>query len=358
MYNGQERRKYGRIELTKRKDKKIVTPYIARFRVKQYEDQEMSFPDWNIVAVKNLSAGGMLFDYNKNLELDSLLDLKIDFFKSIPSINCIGRVVRIEEPMPNSMSRIAVKFTEIDEKEKEMINTTVEAILRKETKKKNFYLEKLEKLKNAMARKVTRSTGIKKEFLKTKNVCRVTFSFPKKVTPYAKGVSIVCDFNNWDIHANPMKKVVVVVRIEEPMPNSMSSIAAKFTEIDEKEKEMINTTVEATLRKETKKMNFYLEKLEKMKDMMTRGVTMEETRLELEQAKHEELEKTRLEQEQAKHEELEKTRLEREQAKHEELEKTRLEREQAKHEELEKIRREQEQAKDDELEKIKAIFRR
>jgi hypothetical protein len=63
-------------------------------------------------------------------------------------------------------------------------------------------------------------------------------------------VAIVGDFNNWDIHANPMKKVVVVVRIEEPMPNSMSRIAAKFTEIDEKEKEMINTTVEAILRKQ------------------------------------------------------------------------------------------------------------
>jgi len=173
MYNVTEKRKYKRIELTKRKDKKIVPPYITRFRVKQYEGQEISSPDWDIVAVKNLSAGGMVYTYNKgynkNLELDSLLDLKINFFKSIPSINCIGRVVRIEEPMPmtNSMSRIAAKFTEIDEQEREMINTTVEAILRREAEKKdfyseilekimkNFYFEKLEKIINAMARKVT-----------------------------------------------------------------------------------------------------------------------------------------------------------------------------------------------------------
>ncbi len=130
----EEKRKYKRIELTKRKYKKIVPPYITRFRVKQYEGQEISSPDWDIVSVKNLSAGGMVYDYNKdynkNLELDSLLDLKIDFFKSIPVINCFGRVVRIEEPMPNSMSRIVTKFTEIDEKEKEMINTTVEEIMK------------------------------------------------------------------------------------------------------------------------------------------------------------------------------------------------------------------------------------
>jgi hypothetical protein len=247
MYNDTEKREYERLELEKMKHKKIVTPYIARFRVKQYEDQEMSSPDWSIVAVKNLSAGGMLFKHNKNLGQGSLLDLRIDFFKSIPTINCVGKVTRIEEFQSllmqkgqslNFMFRIAAKFTEIDEQEKELINTTVEKILGKEAKKKNFYLEKLEKMKNAMARRVaiaeakqensttlqtknitketvekkslpekaTRSIGIKKEFLKTKNVCRVTFRLPKAAAPDAKRVCIAGDFNNWDIHANPMKK--------------------------------------------------------------------------------------------------------------------------------------------------------
>jgi hypothetical protein len=244
----EEKRKYERIELAKKNYKKIVTPYIAKFRVKQYEDQEMSSPDWDIVAVKNLSAGGMLFQHSKNLGLGLLLDLRIDLFKSIPTINCVGKVTRIEQPQPlliqegeslNFMFRIAAKFTEIDEQEKELINTTVENILGKEAKKKNFYLEKLEKMKNAMARRVaiaeakqedsktlqtknitkktvwkkslpekatTGSIGIKKRFLKTKNVCRVTFSLPKAAAPDSKSVYIVGDFNNWDIHANPMKK--------------------------------------------------------------------------------------------------------------------------------------------------------
>ncbi len=118
MYNDTEKRRYKRIELTKRKDKTIVSPYIARFRVGQYEGQKISSPDWDIATVKNLSAGGMVYDYHKNLELDSLLDLKIDFFKSIPVINCFGRVVRIEEPQPNSRFRIAAKFIEIDEQER------------------------------------------------------------------------------------------------------------------------------------------------------------------------------------------------------------------------------------------------
>ncbi len=128
MYKGQERRKYKRIELAKRKNKKIVPPYIARFRVKQYEGQEMSSPDWDMVPV-NLSAGGMLFDYNKNLELDSLLDLKIDIPKYTPTINCVGKVIRIEELQLASKFRIEIKFTDIGEQEKELISKAIEEIL-------------------------------------------------------------------------------------------------------------------------------------------------------------------------------------------------------------------------------------
>jgi hypothetical protein len=222
MYDNTEKRKYERIDIS----------YTTRFRIKQYEGREMFSPDRNIIAVKNLSAGGMLFDYNKNLGFDSLLDLKIDFFKSIPAINCIGRVVRIEERQSDSMFRIATEFTEISEQEKETINTTVEENLRKEAKTRDCYLEKLEKMIEAMTRSAAReevkqensttlkiidamtrgaakkeairSTGIKKEFIKSKNVCRVTFNLPRDAAPDAKSVYIVGDFNNWDIHADPI----------------------------------------------------------------------------------------------------------------------------------------------------------
>ena len=47
---------------------------------------------------------------------------------------------------------------------------------------------------------------VEKKFLETKKTCRITFRLPKVAAPDAKSVSIVGDFNNWDIHANPMKK--------------------------------------------------------------------------------------------------------------------------------------------------------
>ncbi|MBE2271001.1 MAG: isoamylase early set domain-containing protein [Anaerolinea sp.] len=45
---------------------------------------------------------------------------------------------------------------------------------------------------------------LKKQYLKTKNVCKVTFSLPAAVQ--GETVYIVGDFNNWDEKAMPMKR--------------------------------------------------------------------------------------------------------------------------------------------------------
>jgi 1,4-alpha-glucan branching enzyme len=49
--------------------------------------------------------------------------------------------------------------------------------------------------------------GIKKEYLKSKKVCKVTFRLPRIAAPGASSVFIVGDFNEWNIYANPMKKL-------------------------------------------------------------------------------------------------------------------------------------------------------
>ncbi len=48
--------------------------------------------------------------------------------------------------------------------------------------------------------------GIKKEYLKSKNVCRTTFKLPKTAVSDAGRVCVVGDFNDWNSSANPMKK--------------------------------------------------------------------------------------------------------------------------------------------------------
>ena len=44
---------------------------------------------------------------------------------------------------------------------------------------------------------------LKKTYSKSKEKCKVTFSFPEN---NAKNVCVVGDFNEWDVNATPMKK--------------------------------------------------------------------------------------------------------------------------------------------------------
>lgn len=49
--------------------------------------------------------------------------------------------------------------------------------------------------------------SLKKQFLKSKSVCKVTFRVPATAAKDANSITIVGDFNNWDIYATPMKKL-------------------------------------------------------------------------------------------------------------------------------------------------------
>jgi hypothetical protein len=160
MENFIDQKKCKRLKLDKRKYIEISTPCIARFRIKQYEGQKMSSSEWNIVAVKDLSAGGIMFNYYKtNLGFGSVLELQIDFIRSKPTINCIGRVVRIADARVNSMFHIAIEFIEINDLDREIINTTVEAILKREAKQR-AYLDRQKKIKSTLAKMVPRMSDV------------------------------------------------------------------------------------------------------------------------------------------------------------------------------------------------------
>jgi len=49
--------------------------------------------------------------------------------------------------------------------------------------------------------------GIKKQYLKNRSACKVTFKLPKEAAPDAHKVSIVGDFNNWEGGAAVMKRL-------------------------------------------------------------------------------------------------------------------------------------------------------
>lgn len=116
MYNGQERRKHKRIE----------KPYKSTFRVINFKNPDMPPAGLDIVDLKDISAGGVSFNYSENLGIDSFLDLKIYMPASTRPLHCIGKVIRVEQLQPDSKFRIATEFAEISEQEKEMINKAAE----------------------------------------------------------------------------------------------------------------------------------------------------------------------------------------------------------------------------------------
>ena len=47
--------------------------------------------------------------------------------------------------------------------------------------------------------------SLKKQFLKSKPVCKVTFRLSRAAAKAAKTIHVVGEFNNWDVYATPMK---------------------------------------------------------------------------------------------------------------------------------------------------------
>lgn len=49
--------------------------------------------------------------------------------------------------------------------------------------------------------------SIKKRYLKSKPICKCTFTLPKDAAPKAESVTLVGDFNNWSRESTPMKRL-------------------------------------------------------------------------------------------------------------------------------------------------------
>ena len=63
--------------------------------------------------------------------------------------------------------------------------------------------------------------SLKKQYLKTKPICKVTFRVSKKASQSAQRINLVGDFNNWSIIETPMKHLkngefTVTVDLETP----------------------------------------------------------------------------------------------------------------------------------------------
>ena len=118
MYAGVERRKY----------KRIRKNFMARFQIQDGGGDDAWSEDWNMVTMRNLGAGGGLFNYNRKLKTDSLLHLKINFPLTREPIDCVGKVTRVEDTMRSIIFRIAVAFMEVSDRQKRVLNESAEEL--------------------------------------------------------------------------------------------------------------------------------------------------------------------------------------------------------------------------------------
>ncbi len=102
---------------------------MVRLRIKHHEGLKSSSAGWDRVVLKDLSIGGVLFSYNKNLKIGTLLDLKLDVSPNTSTMICVGRVIRIEQSQLNSTFHVAIEFEDIGEQAKKLINKIAEKII-------------------------------------------------------------------------------------------------------------------------------------------------------------------------------------------------------------------------------------
>lgn len=103
----------------KRQHKRMRKPLTVKYRVISEDGNS----EWGLGAVLNIGAGGMLFYHSDPVKKEDILELQFTI-ENTP-VDCKGRVVR-EEEIPH-MALTAVVFTEIDESDKQFIDTTAQA---------------------------------------------------------------------------------------------------------------------------------------------------------------------------------------------------------------------------------------
>ena len=108
-----------------RKHRRIERSLMSWFRTVSFVMIGRCFSKWDMVTVRNLSAGGMLFSYDDAIAEGTLVNFKIIFPFSAHAIRCIGRIIsnrRSRESSYSKISFIATQFEKIKKEDKNLIN--------------------------------------------------------------------------------------------------------------------------------------------------------------------------------------------------------------------------------------------
>ncbi|MEI6631292.1 MAG: PilZ domain-containing protein, partial [bacterium] len=95
-------------------------------RYKAFKSQEelikRGFKPEQLSVTRDISAGGMLFVSNEPLDIGSILEMKIELPDNEEPIECLARVVRIDEAGDVNSYNVAVCFLDITGAQRSRLN--------------------------------------------------------------------------------------------------------------------------------------------------------------------------------------------------------------------------------------------
>ena len=173
---------------------------------------------------RNFSVDGFCFETrDANFEPQKNMEFKLKFPQRGTFVSVAGNIVWKKYVEDRYTS--GVEFREVNEKfKKELLkkvcdygNIPLDEILHRK-KPGNIMMDKSEEkhskiLRNLLGRDKKQlkkshrepdTAGIKKQYLKSGSVCKVTFRLPKEAAPDAESITIVGEFNDW----NPTKTLM------------------------------------------------------------------------------------------------------------------------------------------------------
>ena len=112
----------------KRAYRRIDKSFLTRLKIMPSKINKLKETFWDLITTKNLSAGGLLFNYYKDVPVGAEIELRIVFPLADRPIECIGKVVRSQKIIDNGVKsayRIAAQFEDINEQDKRSINSSV-----------------------------------------------------------------------------------------------------------------------------------------------------------------------------------------------------------------------------------------
>ncbi|NQT90072.1 MAG: PilZ domain-containing protein [Candidatus Omnitrophica bacterium] len=137
-YKGAERRKFKRSQgAEKRKYRRLKKQFVVRLRFHS-KSRIAIFGEYDMVSVRNISAGGALFNYDRKIRLGETITMGMQFPMLKEPIRCTGEIVRVESPSSSGDTSvlpvyfIAIRFIATSEEETRAIDSFVKKNIVKE----------------------------------------------------------------------------------------------------------------------------------------------------------------------------------------------------------------------------------